>query len=219
MGVVLPEPGFLEGLREITAEYGALLIFDEVISGFRITWGGMQNILNIEPDLTCLGKVIGGGLPVGAYGGKREIMELVAPAGPVYQAGTLSGNPLAMSAGLATLRELQNTKPYQQLNENGQLLREGLQEAARQAGVKATVNQYGSILTCFFTDQPVTDYTSALQADTQKFKVFFQAMLEEGIYLPPSQYEALFISAAHTKEDLELTIRAAERAFSQVKGC
>ncbi|MCR4442795.1 MAG: glutamate-1-semialdehyde 2,1-aminomutase [Peptococcaceae bacterium] len=217
MGVVLPEKGFLETLRKITAGYGALLIFDEVITGFRLAWGGFQNLVGIRPDLTCLGKIIGGGLPVGAYGGQREVMELAAPAGPVYQAGTLSGNPLAMSAGLAALQELKQGNPYERLENMGRMLAEGLAAAAGEAGVEVTVNRCGSLLTCFFTRGPVRDYRSATRADTGAYRVFFQAMLARGIYLPPSQFEAIFISAAHGEEDVEKTVAAAAQAFKEVK--
>lgn len=216
MGVVPPRPGFLEGVREITRENGSLLIFDEVITGFRVAWGGAQAYYGIDPDLTCMGKIIGGGLPVGAYGGKKQIMEMVAPAGAVYQAGTLSGNPLAMSAGLATLRVLKEQDVYTELEKTASRLAEGLQEAARLAGVPVAVNRVGSLLTCFFTTGPVMDYQAATSSDTVKFGRFFRAMLEEGIYLPPAQFEAWFISAAHTDEDIEVTIEAAARAFTRI---
>lgn len=218
MGVVLPQNGFLEGLRELTARYGTLLIFDEVLTGFRACFGGVQNLHGIQPDLTTLGKIIGGGLPVGAYGGRRDIMEMIAPVGPVYQAGTLSGNPLAMSAGLATLRELAKPGVYQELTELTATLAQGLAEAAEIAGVPVQLNHFGSLLTCFFTTVPVVDYETALQADTHKYKVFFQAMLKEGIYLAPSQFEACFVSLAHSQEHIEKTISVAERAFREVGG-
>jgi len=213
MGVILPEPGFLEGLREITTRYGALLIFDEVMSGFRVAWGGAQNLYKIDPDLTCLGKVIGGGLPVGAYGGKREIMELVAPQGPVYQAGTLSGNPLAMSAGLATLTELAKPEVYEYLSSRTNQLAEGFLQAAEKAGVAISVNKLGGMISCFFTGEKVKDFETATTSNVAQFKVFFQSMLEQGIYLAPSQFETCFLSLAHSEEDVEETILASEKAF------
>jgi glutamate-1-semialdehyde 2,1-aminomutase len=216
MGVVLPQPGFLEGLRELTKKYGALLIFDEVITGFRVAYGGAQGLYGIDPDLTCLGKVIGGGLPVGAYGGRREIMELVAPLGPVYQAGTLSGNPLAMAAGAATLKELSQPGAYERLDELAAQLAQGLQEAAQEAGVPLQLNRVGSMLTPFFTDQPVVDYASAQRADTQRYARFFWGLVEQGVYPPPSQFEAWFISLAHTPEDVERTIEAAREALKDL---
>ena len=217
MGLVLPEKGFLEGLREITSRYGALLIFDEVISGFRASIGGAQGYYGITPDLTCLGKIIGGGLPVGAYGGKKEIMNMVAPAGPVYQAGTLSGNPLAMAAGLAALNELTDESIYQNLAAKGAALAEGLRQAAAEAGVKVTVNNFGSLLTVFFTEGKVTSYPEAAASNTAQFKAFYQSMLNQGFYLPPSQFECWFISNAHTDEDIKKTIEAAKVAFGQAK--
>ncbi len=217
MGLVLPEKGFLEGLREITSRYGALLIFDEVISGFRASIGGAQGYYGITPDLTCLGKIIGGGLPVGAYGGKKEIMNMVAPAGPVYQAGTLSGNPLAMAAGLAALNELTDESIYQNLAAKGAALAEGLRQAAAEAGVKVTVNNFGSLLTVFFTEGKVTSYPKAAASNTAQFKAFYQSMLNQGFYLPPSQFECWFISNAHTDEDIKKTIEAAKVAFGQAK--
>lgn len=217
MGVILPEPGFLEGLRDLTSQYGSLLIFDEVMSGFRVARGGAQEIFNIKPDLTCFGKIIGGGLPVGAYGGRKEIMELIAPAGPVYQAGTLSGNPLAMSAGLATLKELENPQVYDRLDYLATKMAEGLNNAALKSGVKVTINKLGSMVSCFFTDQKVIDYRSATSSNLNKFKAFFQSMLSQGIYLAPSQFEASFISLAHSEEDIEETIEASEIAFSTAK--
>lgn len=214
MGVVLPEKGFLEGLREITTKYGSLLIFDEVMSGFRVAWGGAQNIYNIQPDLTCLGKIIGGGLPVGAYGGRKEIMENIAPAGSVYQAGTLSGNPLAMSAGLATLKELENPEAYKRLETFGMKLANGLEEAAKKAGLPVCINKLGSMVSVFFTDQKVTDYKTATSSDLSKFKAFFHSMLSQGIYLAPSQFEASFVSVTHSDEDIKETIEASEIAFN-----
>jgi glutamate-1-semialdehyde 2,1-aminomutase len=212
MGVVPPQPGFLEGLRTICDRHQALLIFDEVISGFRAAAGGAQQIFNIRPDLTCLGKIIGGGLPVGAYGGRAEVMDLVAPAGPVYQAGTLSGNPLAMTAGLWSLAEL-SPKLYRRLAQLGAQLATGLADAARSAGVPLQVNAFGSTLTPFFTTHAVRDYQTALTADTQAYSRFFHAMLANGVYPPASQFEAWFLSGAHTERDVEKTVRAAKKAM------
>jgi glutamate-1-semialdehyde 2,1-aminomutase len=207
MGCVPPGPGYLEALRDITARRGALLIFDEVMTGFRVAFGGAQQRYGIRPDLTTLGKVIGGGLPVGAYGGRRDIMSRVAPSGPVYQAGTLSGNPLAVAAGLATLRHLKaRPEIYKSLEARAATLC-----AAVPAGI--TVNRVGSMFTFFFTDQPVTDYESAKRSDTKRFGRYFRAMLDRGIYLAPSQFEAAFLSAAHTDEDIRTTIEAAREAF------
>ncbi|MBO5428369.1 MAG: glutamate-1-semialdehyde 2,1-aminomutase [Peptococcaceae bacterium] len=216
MGLVLPKEGFLEGLREVTAENGALLIFDEVISGFRASFGGAQKVYNIMPDLTCMGKIIGGGLPVGAYGGKKEIMMHVAPVGPVYQAGTLSGNPLAMAAGMAILDELAKPGVYEEIEAKTKKLVQGLQAAADKAGVKIALNQSASLFTIFFTETPVDSYQAAMTSNTEQFKVFFQAMLGQGFYLPPSQFECWFVSQAHSDEDIENTIKAAEIAFQAV---
>ena len=216
MGLIPPAEGFLEGLREVTAEYGALLIFDEVISGFRASFGGAQKVFNIMPDITCLGKIIGGGLPVGAYGGKKEIMQHVAPVGPVYQAGTLSGNPLAMAAGIATLKELAKPGVYETIEAKAKKLAEGVQAAAEKAGVTVSINHSASLLTVFFTGEKVDSYAAAMTSDTAKFKVFFQSMLNQGVYLPPSQFECWFVSLAHTDEDIEKTIAAAEKAFADV---
>jgi glutamate-1-semialdehyde 2,1-aminomutase len=213
MGVVVPAPGFLQGLREITKREGALLIFDEVITGFRMSYGGAQGVYGIDPDLTVMGKIIGGGLPVAAYGGKRRIMERVAPLGPVYQAGTLSGNPLAMRAGLATLPKLEAPGFYDAVNRRTQRLAEGLRNSLRDAEVPGHVNIAGSLLTLFFCDQPVRNYDDAKKSDTAKFGRFFQEMLERGIFLPPSQYEALFVSAAHTDADIDRTITAARESL------
>jgi len=205
MGCVPPEAGFLEGLREITSREGALLIFDEVMTGFRVAYGGAQELYGIRPDLTAMGKVIGAGLPIGAYGGRKEIMQMVAPAGPVYQAGTLSGNPLAVSAGLAMLRHLKaHPEIYQRLDQMSARF-----AAAMPAGV--TVNRAGSMFTLFFTEGPVRDYESARRSDTQRFAKYFHFLLDEGIYLPPSQFEAAFLSAAHRDEDLERLIAATLR--------
>jgi len=213
MGVVLPADGFLAGLRTLTQRHGTLLIFDEVITGFRIAFGGAQELYDIRPDLTCLGKIIGGGLPVGAYGGRKKIMEWIAPAGPVYQAGTLSGNPLAMSAGLATLRRLRAANFYDKLEQRAARLSDGLIDAARTAGVPIQPARIGSVLGFFFTDRPVTDYASAKLADTRRFAAYFWAMLEAGVYVAPSQFEALFLSGAHTQRDIDRTIDAAAGAF------
>jgi glutamate-1-semialdehyde 2,1-aminomutase len=215
MGVVPPREGFLAGLRQICDRHGALLIFDEVISGFRTGPGGAQGIFGIKPDLTCLGKIIGGGLPVGAYGGRADLMELVAPAGPVYQAGTLSGNPLAMTAGLWTVDAL-SPRLYRQLAALGARLADGLAEAARGAGVFLQVNAFGSLLTPFFSIHPVRDHHSALTSDTEAYARFFRAMLARGVYPPPSQFEAWFLSAAHTPRDVDQTIKAAREAMKDV---
>ncbi|MDI3339497.1 MAG: glutamate-1-semialdehyde 2,1-aminomutase [Sphaerobacter sp.] len=215
MGVIPPAEGFLAGLREITRAYGALLIFDEVITGFRLALGGAQERYGVLPDLTCLGKIIGGGLPVGAYGGRRELMEQLAPLGPIYQAGTLSGNPLAMAAGLATLEILRQPGTYARLEALGARLAEGLTQAAAAAGVPLTVNRVGSMLTGFFAEGPVTDYESATRADTARYARFHRAMLRRGVYLAPSQFEAAFVSLAHTDEDLERTAAAAAEAMRE----
>ncbi len=213
MGVVVPDETFLKGLREITRKNGALLIFDEVISGFRVAPGGAQELYDIMPDLTCLGKIIGGGLPVGAYGGKKEIMSRMAPVGDVYQAGTLSGNPLAMAAGLATLNILKNRKIYDDLEKKGDMLFSGLKEVAKSAGVDITVNRIGSIGCFFFTSNPVTDFASAKASDAGLFKKYYASMLGQGIYLAPSPFEAAFVSMAHGEEEIRKTIACAEVAF------
>jgi glutamate-1-semialdehyde 2,1-aminomutase len=215
MGVVPPRDGFLKGLREICASQGALLIFDEVISGFRAAAGGAQALAGVRPDLTCLGKIIGGGLPVGAYGGRADLMDLVSPAGPVYQAGTLSGNPLAMTAGLWSLDHL-TPKLYAHLAALGARLAAGLADAAREAGVALQINAVGSILTPFFTDRPVRDYASATSASPERYAQFFRAMLQRGIYPPPSQFEGWFLSGAHRASDVDATIRAAREAMREV---
>ena len=214
MGVVPPAPGFLEALREVTTQHGALLIFDEVITGFRVAYGGAQERYGIQPDVTCLGKIIGGGLPVGAYGGSRAVMGNIAPLGGVYQAGTLSGNPLAVAAGLATLASLRTVGVYERLERAGARLELGMREAARKAGVPLTVNRVGSMMTGFFCEGPVTDYTGARRADTKRYAQFFHAMLERGVYLAPSQFEAAFVSLAHNDDDLDHAARAAAEAFS-----
>ena len=216
MGVVPPAGGFLSGLREITRAAGAVLIFDEVISGFRAAAGGAQALAGVRPDLTCLGKIIGGGLPVGAYGGRADLMELVSPAGPVYQAGTLSGNPLAMTAGLWCLKQL-SPKLYKTLAALGGRLAAGLAGAAREAGVALQVNAVGSVLTPFFTDRPVRDFASATSASAERYAVFFRGMLSRGVYPPPSQFEAWFLSAAHTPRDVDRTIAAARAAMREVR--
>jgi glutamate-1-semialdehyde 2,1-aminomutase len=215
MGVVPPSDGFLRGLRELCTRDGSVLVFDEVISGFRASAGGAQQIFGVRPDLTCLGKIIGGGLPVGAYGGRADLMEMVAPAGPVYQAGTLSGNPLAMTAGLWSLGRL-TSKLYKDLARRGAMLAAGLADAARAAKVPLQVNAVGSLVTPFFTTSPVRDYTSALGANTTAYATFFQGLLRRGVYPPPSQFEAWFLSAAHTDRDIGRTIDAARAAMRDV---
>lgn len=208
MGVVIPREGFLKGLRRITQDSGSLLIFDEVITGFRLGRGGAQKTYGIRPDITCLGKIIGGGLPVGAYGGRRDIMNLVAPVGPVYQAGTLSGNPIAMAAGIATLRKLGERGVYSELNERTSRLVGALRDIIRKYNVKARINSIGSMFTIFFADSDVFDYTSALKSNTNMYSRFFKSMLEAGIMFPPSQFEAAFVSLSHSVRDLNKTIEA-----------
>jgi glutamate-1-semialdehyde 2,1-aminomutase len=215
MGVVPPEPGFLEGLREITTRYGSLLILDEVMTGFRVDYHSAQGRYQVMPDLTTMGKVIGGGLPVGAYGGKKEIMEWIAPNGPVYQAGTLSGNPLAMAAGKATLEGM-TPEAYEELERKGKRLEEGLRENADRVGIPLQINRVGSMVCPFFTDQKVTNYQQARQSNLERFARYFQLMLEQGVLLPPSQFEGMFISLAHTEEDLEKTIQANRIALEQL---
>ncbi|MFL6227515.1 MAG: glutamate-1-semialdehyde 2,1-aminomutase [Pyrinomonadaceae bacterium] len=217
MGCVVPRDNFLGRVREITSRHGALLIFDEVMTGFRLARGGAQELYRVVPDLTTLGKIIGGGLPVGAYGGRRDLMEQIAPAGPVYQAGTLSGNPLAMTAGLTTLRRLRDQTVYERLERAGARLTDGLTQAAREAGLETTTNRVGSMFTGFFTNEPVTDWTSASRADRTLYGKFFHAMLGEGVYLAPSQFEAAFISLAHTDELLDRTVEVARSAFTTLK--
>lgn len=217
MGVVPPAENFLEDLREVTRREGALLIFDEVITGFRLAYGGAQSVFGIEPDLTTLGKIIGGGLPVAAYGGRRDIMQMVAPLGPVYQAGTLSGNPLAMRAGLETLRHIASRRSlYEELDQKAVRLAEGFADAAKQSGAPARVNVAGSLLTMFFTGEPVRNYDGAKRSDTRRFAAFFLEMLDRGIFLPPSQFEALFVSAAHTDQDIQRTIDACSDSLKAV---
>jgi glutamate-1-semialdehyde 2,1-aminomutase len=216
MGTVAPARGFLQRLRKLTREHGALLIFDEVITGFRLSYSGAQGLLNVKPDLTCLGKIIGGGLPVGAYGGHREIMRLVAPEGPVYQAGTLSGNPLAVSAGIAALNALRRPAVYKKLESMTEELVVGLQKAAEQAGVPVQINRVGSMFTVFFTASPVTNFQTAKLADTARYGKFFHSMLDQGVYFPPSQFETCFVSLAHTRNDIRATVNAAREAFRAV---
>jgi glutamate-1-semialdehyde 2,1-aminomutase len=216
MGVVPPKPEFLQGLRDVTTEYGALLIFDEVMTGFRVDYGCAQGYFGISPDITCLGKVIGGGLPVGAYGGKAEIMNQIAPSGPIYQAGTLSGNPLAMTAGFETLSQL-TPDTYKIFIEKADRLEEGLKEAAGKYDIPFTVNRAGSMIGFFFTNEDVKDYESAKTSNLDYFSAFYNSMLEQGVFLPPSQFEGMFLSTALTDEDIEHTIRAAEQAFSTLK--
>ena len=217
MGCVPPARGYLEALRAITSRDKALLIFDEVMTGFRLAYGGAQELYAIQPDLTTMGKIIGGGLPVGAYGGASEIMDMVAPLGPVYQAGTLSGNPLAMAAGYATLRYLREHKDiYAKLDKLAGAVVAGVAAAAKDAGVAMCHNRVGSMFTWFFAPGPVTDWNSAAKSDTEAFGRFFRSMLESGIYLPPSQFEAAFLGAAHTDHDVQQTIAAAKQAFAAV---
>ena len=213
MGCVPPEPGFLAGLRQVCDQYGIVLILDEVMTGFRVAYGGAQKLYGVKPDLTCLGKVIGGGLPVGAYGGKREIMEKIAPLGPIYQAGTLSGNPLAMVAGIETLKALSKPGVYKTLEKLSADLEQGLRAAAAEAGVPVTLNRVGSMFTAFFTYRKVKDFASAKTSDTGKFGRFFRSMLSNGVNLAPSQFEAAFMSLAHTKADINKTIEAARKSL------
>jgi glutamate-1-semialdehyde 2,1-aminomutase len=213
MGVVPPAPGFLQEVRSVTTQHGALLIFDEVITGFRVAFGGAQQLYGIRPDLTTLGKIIGGGLPVGAYGGRRDVMEAVAPLGPVYQAGTLSGNPLAMTAGIETLRLCREPGFYEAMEIRSRRLADGLAAAARDTGVAVRQNRIGSMMTAFFTDRDVVDYASARTADTKRYAAFFTTMLARGVSLAPSQFEALFVSAAHTDAEIDRTVSAAQEAF------
>lgn len=216
MGVIVPELSFLRKLRELTGELGIVLIFDEVITGFRVALGGAQERFGITPDLTCLGKIIGGGLPVGAYGGKKEIMDTVAPDGPVYQAGTLSGNPLAMAAGLALIKELRRPGFYDDLEEKSNGFADGLRTIAAKAPVPTVLNQIGSMMTCFFTDSPVTDFASAMQADTDLYGQHYRQMLAGGIWLAPSQFEAAFVSAAHDRDHLEKALNMTEWSFKKL---
>src|SRR5439155_12354079 len=208
-----PKAGYLEFLREITAENGALLIFDEVMTGFRLAWGGAQKRFGITPDLTCFGKVIGGGLPVGAFGGRAEIMDCLAPLGPVYQAGTLSGNPVAMAAGIAALEELVSSDAYAKLETSGNQLQAGMSHAAKSAGIPVQFNRCGSMFCCYFTSEPVHNLADAMKSDRARFAKYFHGMLAEGIYLAPSQFEAGFLSTAHTAADLNKTLAAAEKVL------
>jgi glutamate-1-semialdehyde 2,1-aminomutase len=220
MGVVPPAPEYLAGLRQLCDRDGALLLFDEVMTGFRVGWSGAQGLYEVRPDLTCLGKVIGGGLPVGAYAGQRKIMQLISPAGPVYQAGTLSGNPLAMAAGLATLEILREPGTYATLEERSATLQDGLAEAAASAGVPLAINRVGSMLTPFFIKNPgdaVTNFTQATSCDVSRYATFFHAMLDRGVMMAPSQFEAMFVSLAHTKDTIDETIAAAKEAFAVIK--
>jgi glutamate-1-semialdehyde 2,1-aminomutase len=216
IGCVLPKPGFLESLRKLTKDNNIVLIFDEVMTGFRVAYGGAQAYFGIKPDMTCLGKVIGGGLPVGAYGGKKKIMSMVSPEGPVYQAGTLSGNPLAMTAGIETLKIISKKNVYKNLEKTASLLEEGLRDAARKAGVKTKFYRAGTMFCTYFTDTDVFDYKTAKTSDTTRFSKFFSGMLKRGINIAPSQFEAGFISTAHTEKDIEKTVKAAYRSFLDV---
>jgi glutamate-1-semialdehyde 2,1-aminomutase len=213
MGLVLPQPGYLQGLRDITKKHGALLIFDEVITGFRVDYRGAQGLYGITPDLTCLGKIVGGGLPAAAFGGRADIMQKLAPLGPVYQAGTLSGNPLAMAAGLKALQILDRPGNYERLDHLGKRLADGLLAAAQAAKIPACVNRIGSMVTLFFTAGPVTDYATAKTSDTARFGAFFRKMRDRGVFLPPSQFEAMFVSLAHTDEDVDQVIAAAKASL------
>jgi glutamate-1-semialdehyde 2,1-aminomutase len=216
MGLVSPAPGFLEGLRELTEKNGIILIFDEVISGFRLRFGGFQDIARIRPDMTCLGKIIGGGLPVGAFGGICDIMETLAPVGPVYQAGTLSGNPLAMAAGMATLTILRDECDYRALERRSTRLCKGMKKLFQKKGIPVFISQRGSMFTIFFTDQDVTDLTSALRCDTRLFARFFNAMLRQGVSLPPSQFETAFLSFAHSNDDIDRTLEACRKSLAEM---
>jgi glutamate-1-semialdehyde 2,1-aminomutase len=217
MGCVPPSEGFLKAVRDITTKYGALLIFDEVMTGFRVARGGAQALYNVQPDITTLGKIIGGGLPVGAYGGSRELMRNIAPAGPIYQAGTLSGNPLAMTAGLVTLRRLRDEGIYQQLERSTARLCDGLSSAAQGTGIPSVINRVGSMFTTFFSRKPVTDWATANRSDRELYGRFFHSMLDDGVYLAPSQFEAAFVSLCHTDELIDQTIEAARKAFTELQ--
>jgi glutamate-1-semialdehyde 2,1-aminomutase len=216
IGCVLPRPGFLEGIRRLTRRYGIVLIFDEVMTGFRVSYGGAQKAYGIKPDMTCLGKVIGGGLPVGAYGGKKEIMKMVAPEGPVYQAGTLSGNPLAMTAGIETLKILSKPDTYRKLLRKAEALEELLMDASRRAGVETKFYRAGTMFCTYFTNVEVVDYSTAATSDTRKYSRFFRGMLERGVNLAPSKFEAGFISTAHSMADIDRTVRAAYKVFKEI---
>ncbi|MBW2035851.1 MAG: glutamate-1-semialdehyde 2,1-aminomutase [Deltaproteobacteria bacterium] len=216
MGVVPPRPEFLTALRSLTEKHGIVLIFDEVITGFRVDYGGAQALYGIRPDLTCMGKIIGGGLPAAAYGGKREIMKEISPEGPVYQAGTLSGNPVAMAAGIATLKRLKQSSFYETLEARSALLEKGLKQGLAKAGIPAVINRVGSMLGLFFTDEPVLNFSDAKKSNVGLFAGYYRGMLEHGIYLAPSQYEALFVSSAHAESDIEATVQAAENVFQTI---
>ena len=219
MGVIPPKPRFLQGLREVTSRYGALLIFDEVITGFRLAYGGAQEVFNVIPDITCLGKIIGGGLPVGAYGGRRDVMEEVSPLGAMYQAGTLSGNPVAMSAGVATLELLRRIDTYEKLELKGLAVAQALEDAFAEAEVPVKVNRVGSMLTPFFTDQEeVYGWESVERCDGQAYARFFHRLLDQGVYFPPSPFESAFVSLAHNPQDLELTREAIHKAAAAARG-
>ena len=217
MGVFVPEPGFLQGLRKLCDQYGSLLIFDEVITGFRVSYGGAQKLYGVMPDLTTLGKIIGGGLPVGCYGGRKDIMAKIAPEGPVYQAGTLSGNPLAMAAGIAALKILRKPGVYESLERKSKKLNDGIKKAAGKAGVKICQNRVGSMFSAFFTESRVYDYASAKTSDTKKFAKYFSLMLEKRIYTAPSQFEAGFVSLAHSDADIAATVKAASESFASLR--
>ncbi|MCX7990005.1 MAG: glutamate-1-semialdehyde 2,1-aminomutase [Aquificaceae bacterium] len=216
MGVVLPKEGFLEAIRDITRSYGALVICDEVITNFRLSKGGAQELFDIDPDITCMGKIIGGGMPLGAYGGRREVMEKVAPEGPVYQAGTLSGNPLSMVAGIATLRELFRLNPYEELERLTKKLTSGIGEVLSRKGIAHRINQIASMFTIFFTEKEVYDYQTAKSSDRELFGRFFRLLLKEGVLIPPAQFEAWFLSTAHTEEDIDLALERIERAVASL---
>lgn len=216
-GIVPPAPGFLEGVNRLAHAAGALVIYDEVITAFRFHYGGVQTLYGVEPDLTALGKIIGGGLPIGAYGGRREIMELVAPVGPMYQAGTMAGNPLSVAAGIACLETLARPGTYERLDQAGERLAGAIAELASRYGIPVQINRKGGAFTVYFTDRPVTDYDGAKAADGEAFARFFHLMLESGVYLPASKYEAWFLTIAHSDEDIDRTIEAVERAFREMK--
>jgi glutamate-1-semialdehyde 2,1-aminomutase len=216
MGVVVPDPDFLEELRRVTREKGILIIADEVMTGFRSKFGGAQELLGLEADITCLGKVIGGGFPVGAYGAREEIMQMVAPLGEMYQAGTLSGNPIAMACGLSTLLELKASDPYKDLNETALKIKDILLKAADKYKVDLQVNHFGSMINAFFTNQKVTDFTTAQSSDTEKFKIFFWSMMENGVFLPPSQFEAWFLCTAIDENDLNAFEKAVDASFKTI---
>jgi glutamate-1-semialdehyde 2,1-aminomutase len=217
MGVVLAIDGYLEALRNLCSQNEALLIFDEVITGFRLAAGGAQELFGVKADITCLGKIIGGGLPAAAFGGRADIMNMLAPVGPVYQAGTLSGNPIATAAANATLDILTKQDCYQRLESSAALLEAGLANAAKNAGIAVTINRLGSIMSCFFTDRPVRNFADVQSTNIKQFKRFFTEMLEQGVYLAPSAYEAMFVSLAHSQQDIEKTIEAAEKSFRKIK--